>query len=259
MYEDWFDEYRMLHLRNPPDRSDNGMLFTVEYNFLSELLGEEPRIDAFNFMVYAHQISKGVYSQTPWNKTDPASHDNITAMVAYSYYHDLRPHKTLKIWGKFWHPKELIFYCFCRRRWYDYWAFPMLPILSLLMFMSFFRKYKFRLVNRRDNIIKSTLLEFIESIKDTWKFGTPNPDIKKMPQTDGKKIGWVRCQGTMHKSFTMRLTYKICNFIMKKFSIYSMIGNGHWYRLFRQYYTESGDSHPINIISKKLYFYGVHK
>jgi len=251
MFEEWFDEYKMIQLTNPPKREDNGMMFTTELNFLIELSGDKVEIRRYESMVLAHQISKGVYSQTPWNGNDPGSHDNITPMVSYSFKHGLEFHKTLEIYGKFWHPRDVIFYCYCRRRWYDLWAFPALPILSLFQIHSFFRKYKFRQENRRDHIVKSTAIELLESIKEFWGIGTLRADVKRHIQTDGKKIGWSRCHGTMHKSITMKVTYYICNLIMSKLSLYK--GKGHWHNLFRQYYTESGDAHPINILSKKLY------
>jgi len=249
-FKEWFDEYGMIQLTNPPKREDNGMLFTTTFNFLSDLLKLIVDLNKYSSMILHHKIKTGVYSQTPWNTHDPGSHDNITSMVSYSFKHGLEFHKTLNIWGKFWHPRDLIFYCYCRRKWYDLWSFPALPILSLFQIHSFFRKYKFRLKNRRDNIVKATVLEFIESFKDFWKVGTPNPDIKKIIQTDGKIIGWNRCQGTMHQSIVMKITYYICEIIMKKYSLYK--GEDAWYNLFHQYYAEAVE-HPVEVLAKEYY------
>ena len=118
------------------------------------------------------------------------------------------------------------------------------------MLFATVKKYKFRRSNRRDNIVKSTWLELVEEIKDTLSIGTPNPEIRKIVQTDGKKLLWVRCQCTMHQSLLIKLTYKVCNWWMGKYSLYK--GDSPWVKLFEQYYTESVD-HPVEVLSREYY------
>jgi len=126
-YVEWMDEYYMVN----PDkklRSENGILFSLEY-----LLLNNDKIDfmRFNMLVASLRTEKkGFYQQTPFGmvdngKKEPMSHDNLTAIMAGSYYYG--NHVVIReVWDylkdhyftydsetnfrRIMHPRDIIFY-----------------------------------------------------------------------------------------------------------------------------------------------------
>ena len=94
------NEYKMIEL-DDKGHSDNSIVFTVEDWLLEMMKGisESRRAQIkrdFIVMVEAMQLSKGVFCQTPWKRDDPASHDNVTAIIGFSYLIGAHFHKEVK-------------------------------------------------------------------------------------------------------------------------------------------------------------------
>jgi len=177
----FIDNYGLIHAY-PNEYSENGILFFVE-NVLKtkkDTLDKIFLIYRFNDLVIKHSVSFesiGEYSQNPWSPKDPASHDNVTAIVAFSYLYKLRYHMDLKILGKFYHPRDVIFYSYLKG---NILAKLLMFIPSIAMILSCLRKYKVR------NGIK------FEAV-------------------DGKLLATIR-----YKCVKMPITKFICEYIMKK-------------------------------------------
>ncbi len=145
--EEWFDEYGMVHVHPQPSDSENGILFTAEYILLkydlNDLSVEE--VKAYSDTIKHHEVSEGVYKQTPWGEVDPSSHDNTTAIVTASHVLDMEYHETIKILGHYWHPRDWIYYSWLRG---DVWSYPFLPLLFLAFLYMALTKYKYRNGNK---------------------------------------------------------------------------------------------------------------
>lgn len=223
---DWLDQYGLLNLHPQPDRGDNGMLFTSQRFLLrlevGSLTQEDERL--YHLMVAAHELSPGVYSQTPWNKNDPASHDNITGLVSVSVRMGYEYHKTLKIAGRFWHPRDIGFYNYCKGGWNK------LAGISLLWFTK------------------------------VAQYSTCNDDYKVRPHgkyvdTDGKLLTVCRCLG-LKKKFAK--TFKKCTEIIKKHGcLFDYQDDGaltqldRWDRVFRFYF--KNENHPNNVLADRIW------
>jgi len=177
------DEFGMLQLYPEAQMEDNAIEFTLLEAKLDVIRhGYMPltKVWHLNEQIKAHQIEPGLWCQRPDRKDDPASHDNVTPIVEFSEAYGAEYHEEIKIFkGKFFHPRDIIYYSHLRGKWYDQWTWLFLWVFSLIC---------------------------IESCMSTWK--TRNGI--KMPVTDGKILTFARCY------FKMPITWWICNKIMQR-------------------------------------------
>ena len=138
------------------------------------------------------------------------SHDNMTGLYCLYKNSMYDPHtlSTLPImkWNDRWwlHPRDLAFYFWAH---HPLLGLPFLWIASLSMFISCYQEHKVR----NGNIIL---------------------------KTDGKLLAWMRC-----KSFNMRVTYKVCTWLIERNPKF-----GSWNNVAKIYFREEG--HPLRELIK---------
>lgn len=179
----YFDEYGLLQLSPEAEITDNGILFLAEWYVLQEpvypyTVYHRDR-SKINQVIKKHMTTMGEFCQNPENRDDPASHDNLTAIMVLSKKCDLCWHKNIKIWGVVWHPRDIIFYSLLRGRWYDRWAYCFRWLLGCIQLVSCLRKYK-----KRDHgtfiATDSKLLYFVrKSVVSTWADSLCDRALKK--------------------------------------------------------------------------------
>ena len=186
------------------------------------------------------------FSQTPWDENDPSSHDNDTAIRSMSYYFSRRLkeagfkedaslldwHKRGAILGRFWHPRDIIYYSWLKggwQRWVTYLTLTW-PLMILFQFISCYTSYKKR---GASTIVK----------------------------TDGKKLSWLRCVCTLHDSWVMSLSFTLCEWALKRNNKVQDFQRGGyadistWRKSFAYFYNHP-TSHPINYLMAQLYTKG---
>jgi len=115
------------------------------------------------------------------------AHDNMTALVYLSVQFDLHFHKEIKILGRYWHPRDWIFY---GRAKYGKIFNVFEPLFRAINLQSVNKYYKYRTnkYDRKIHPIKSVLREFaVEYLR--FKL----PDVRKILHTDGKFLAYIRC------------------------------------------------------------------
>jgi hypothetical protein len=226
---EWFDEYREIHCNPNVRDAENSILFTVEFYFLKDLLHISSRydIESFKYSMTFHEMGEGKYYKSPGpERKQHASHDNMTAIMCMSKRHGLDYHKRVRIWGLYWHPRDLIFYSLLRNKWYDQWAKLFIPLLSIIMIVSCLRTFK-------------TKPYFWERIIYFFKNGK-FPELRTMISTDGKILNLLRFW-----SYKLPLTKRICYAILKH-----KFGKNFIYELMRIYF--KNDEHPNRNLSWRL-------
>lgn len=221
----WLDDYGMLHVQPMPSDSENGVLFTVENYMLMDMERRGTYLPrSFKEIVKAHEVSPGAYGQSPWDLQNPASHDNATAIVAYSYFLETRgltkglpaAHKNLKILGKFWHPRDIIYYNYVAGGLRGAIATLFLPLLTLIQAYSMLDAYKVR-------------------------------DGVRILKTDGKILSFVRNYACKDDSFWFNLSWKLNNWIL---SFSPTFGESGWPGIFDFYFKNPG--HPNRVLARRV-------
>lgn len=247
--EDYVDEiYGMLHA-TPKQLSENGILFTAYHFFLG---GGRMSCAHFCKLLYDHLNLKHAckFSQSPWSPDDPASHDNITALMALAYYFNAPIQ--LPILGVHWRPVDIIYYS--RIKYPDH-LLPKLftPIASLWMIYSCWKTYQIRPYPW--DKLKLYYLKWTKQIeyhrtenggdRIIYKYKSPpNPNdpyvywLDRRRATSGKLLSWLRFQSGLFP-----LTQKICNrLIAKQYS--------NWRTVFWEYFNDA--SHPVVVEAYRL-------
>ena len=221
----FFDEYGLLNTQ-PGAKDDNGILFLAEYVIRYEQKHQKLPFDAdyIHAAIYGHQTSRGVFAQTPEKLHDPASHDNVTAIVYLSLKYNLAFHKELKIFGKFWHPEQFYFYGRAKYdKLYDYATLFMPALFAYLSHaLACIQKTKSR----------PTLRQKIEY----WRANKVWLPTGKLHKTDGKFLMWVTTATGMFPR-----TYKTCNKILTK-----MYGHD-WKKVIIDIYF-ANPNHPLRLL-----------
>jgi len=131
-YAQWMDEYWMLN-PNRKHRSENGILFSLEYFLLNRKSNKDTIDDRYLFDRLCKSLLSGThFNQTPFGMIDhdgliePTSHDNLTAISAGSHFYGMK-HNCQLIWSRLkehyftyspkgfdkeriMHPRDIIFY-----------------------------------------------------------------------------------------------------------------------------------------------------
>lgn len=142
---EWFDNKGLMHLepmKSP--RPENAVLFTITY-FL--LYGKEKTYNPIEPWLKLFE-SDGVLYEEPAIPPVVASkratsHDNMTAIITFMVIWGMDV-SHLKIWHRYYHPRDFIYMGYLQRRW---WAFPLLPVLFVIFLWSALTKYKVREVD----------------------------------------------------------------------------------------------------------------
>lgn len=186
----WFDNYGLLHVDKQPSDSENGILFTAEYWTLKskERKLNNYEIDYINKAIDSSKHAKGYYLLHPKSKEIRFSHDNMTGLICLMklvgredykkfkfWFNDIRHH-----WKQRLHPRDIVFYAYCKGGFLGVLAYLFLFIPSLAMIISCLQDHKVRGGN-------------------------------KILKTDGKKLAWLRLN-----TLNLPLTKLICSFIINK-------------------------------------------
>jgi len=223
----FLDSYGLVLPHPGTEVRENSILFTVEHYMLT---GE--RKELVQDLIELCRTDKGLYSQHPSHalqgKDRYMSHDQLTAMIAFSKMNDLDIHKEFweeikrqwyrynnidvpqtfmeKLLNKrFLHPRDIIFYSYCNKGLGGYLFFP---ILIIIMIISLWQK------------------------KEVIAHGEVCLD------TDGKLLSYVRM-----KAIDNRVVTFLFNWIIKK-------RFGSWHNIFKEYFRY--EDHPNVIASKDI-------
>src|SRR5690606_26145079 len=157
----------------------NNLLFTIQRWVLEHINGVplDTYRDKFRLRMGLRNIGGGKYKQTPTAPaSDSISYDDMTAAVAYAYLiEDTVNLENFRILGRFWHPRDLIFYNWCkggwrRKLWGNKWMMKRLGDIQL--------------------------------------FAVQNNYDKPYLDTDGDLLAWLRCQCTRHDSPEMEYSWR---------------------------------------------------
>lgn len=193
----FFDEFDLLNTQ-PGQHDDNGVMFLALWVIrFQEKWGRLP-LDSnkIHDAIYSMQIERGVFAQTPLKLNDPASHDNVTAIVYLSRAYGLNFHKEIKILGHFWHPRDWAFYG--RLKYGKKFDYLTLNIFSVFMFVSNWLSYN-KTYKKRPT--------FIQKIK-LYLAGHGWKKTEKAIHTDGKFLMWIRTSTNLFPK-TKNKCYKI--------------------------------------------------
>lgn len=216
----------MINMR-PSERSDNGMLTSVQYK-----LGTEITYEAYEWfwdICQAHEVREGVYAQAPWKPEDPASHDNNTAMLAFAYrFGILTILWDFKILGQHWHPRDLIFYNYLKAKAELYHIEPIRKVLGYVRLALTLPFWPLMIVFQLASCLKR---------------------YKRRPHgtfihTDGKLLAWVRCKACK-ELWIMRISWHLCKWAIKLHKEVPLDGEIYdistFQKIFDHYYV---DAHP---------------
>jgi hypothetical protein len=183
-------------------------------------------VDAYNRLIQEHRITEGVYAQTP-DKVDSASHDNTTAMVSLSKWFGLDMHKQLKILGHYWHPRDILYYSYCKGGWRKLIAWPFMWLHSFFMIFESMTHYRYI----------PTFPAQVWGLITTFKW---TPSVK-LVKTDIELLDFI-------KFYTVKfpLTEKICNYFLKK-----RFGNKPYVGIFKTYFQDK--DHPNNFWARRIW------
>jgi len=144
----WIDDDGLMRLEPMPSPvPENAILFTVTYWLLhnfdirkcftyEDFLGRKIRAKR----VLESLERDGVLYEAPVNKKEPTSHDNMTAIITMMVILNM-PINHLKIFHRYYHPRDFIYMGYLQRRW---WAYPLLPLLLIIFLHMALTKYKKR-------------------------------------------------------------------------------------------------------------------
>ena len=236
---DYFDSNGLINSRPDEVHSENAPLWSMEYALLCRLFGIPCQfIEASLFAFYKKcMIRPGLFNQRTFldgTPEDHVSHDQLTALMCFSYVRGLVWHK--EIWQEIkrqgyrydnlnpdkprrWlHPRDIIFYGILNDVTWCKWLFP---VFSLICQQTCIKKWKVR------NGIK-------------------------MPATGGKLLTFVRCVSTMHRLPKMQKLIEKCTTLIKKNDTMKC-----WTNVFRIYFPE--EKHPITQIIEQGRSYDENK
>lgn len=219
---EYFDAYGMVKANMHEDGiGPNNILFYTEYCFLKLLNGEE--LDSrskITWIISQHKslYGSGTYKQSPTAPdSDPASHDNMTAMVCLAYRLKFKQFlKSFRVTYHSWHPRDILFYNWCKGGLRRLLIYPFWWLMIPIQFQSCWKRWKYRKNN-------------------------------KMFSTDGKLLTWLRCQALMGESVVMRISWHLCSWAITRHGIF---GVENWQDVFNFYFKEK--DHPNR--SFKYYF-----
>lgn len=242
--------------------NENGILFYVTYLMLKDILGKLTTEDVAEFSSICEGLrtilpdgskSKGLFDRgrrESADLTDSAlrtiSHDNMTAIVCFSYVHGLPYHKWIyehgkkyqwrfdnvkpekPRWGRFLHPEPLIFYAILGG---SKLARLFHPLLFLSLLHSCAKKYKVRPAWRH---------RVLHWLKTGEKLKT-----NKWVHTDGKILTLLMLWAYERDSWVFRIGGKLLRKALK-----SHFGADYYHKIFKIYYR--WEEHPVRILSSKL-------
>lgn len=225
----FYDSFGLITEERTRENSENSLLFTVE-NFFLDKMNYRRKMFLENVLEICNE-ENGIYRQHPAKLTGHdqyMSHDQLTAIVCFSYYCGLKAHK--EIWKEIkrqWlrynnitvpttikekifnerllHPRDIIFYGICNN---NYMAFLCFPVLFIIMFISCWSK------------------------RTVISYGAP------ALKTDGKLLTFIRV-----RALNWKWLIKFFDFVIEK-------RFGGWEVIFRTYFRY--EDHPNVILSNKL-------
>lgn len=224
----YYDKYNLL-LSKPdyPNTEENSYLWSVEEYYLMKLanISTEAHISVLRQSLSKMKLAPGLYAQNPlYSESEPnskskyMSRDQLMAIMSIS--HEMAWEDRKDIW------KVIKFQYFTYNNIEDgkiRWITPF--DLSFYMYCVNV-KYK-------QLVIGITSLACIISC------------FSKNESTSGKLLTFLRCQTLKDSSIIMKLTWKLCNFIINK-----KYTNG-WKDVFKIYFPHS--DHPLRLLAEKAF------
>lgn len=215
----FWDNNGLLNSKFDEQDSFNSFLFTLEYYFLSNEEKRKELRGVLDYAIRACKVSEGIYKATPTDTflNVEQSHDNLTALSAYSYVRGLSTHE--EIWDeildqkfrynnvtpdspglRLLHPRDIIYYGILNG---DPICWLLFPIFCIISLCTCFGK-----------------------------------------ATSGKLLFFVRCHAMEHNIF-FNILYYIASLLMFTVSPYK-----NWAEVFEVYF--SPKDHPIRELLDQL-------
>lgn len=236
--------------------NENGILFLVEWMFLQQIKMSLKKEDAVDFLntslqtdfviiknlsvlgypgLYHRGYGKLKFHEVTGEIVD-ISHDNITAIACYSIserekilahakkyqwrFDNAQPEKPR--WTRVLHPRDIIFLGYLNKNW---WAYPFLPLLSIMAIFSCVTKW----------VVRPTWYQKIWDYFFKVGLSAPYKDIA----TSGKCLWFVRFYATRERLWS-KITWKVCEWLMVKIVKLNFFDAIHLY--FKQ---RTPEYHPI--------------
>lgn len=222
----WLDRFQQIKAR--PEEQDvgpNNLLFSIQRCMLDRIAGRAPylAVTTMRLLYTFRSLRDGRYKQTPSAPdTDHCSHDDMTAMVAWAYLYRDDPFfaaflATLKVWRVYWHPRDLLFYNWCKGGWRRRIVLPVFWLMIPIQLWSILYNGK-----------------------------------KPYLDTDGDILAWVRCQATRRESWVMAWSWNLCTLaVERKLRRWSI---DDWKGIFGYYHMEG---HPNRAFETSVYEGGI--
>lgn len=211
--------------------NENHILFLCEYVFLCDMLGRKDQVEELKpFFVQAKSLLQvpnypGLYNrgygplafnEATGEKVD-ISFDNMTGFACLNYFYfgncdeimthlkkskfridNIQPEKPR--WRRILHPRDVIFLSYLVS---NYWASLALPLLIVDAILSCGTKW----------VIRPTLYQKVWNLLYKTGLSAPYRDVA----TSGKCLWFIRLYVTRNRIWG-RATFKLCEFVMKKFT-----------------------------------------
>jgi hypothetical protein len=242
----YWNRHGLLNASDSEDVSENCPLFTLEYIILAEKLGmdvESVKLSLINYFELCYNKDNGMFDNIPGVREGNdkyISHDQYTAMCAFSARHNLPYHKMFwegikhgtydNLTGKFnikkpMHPRDIIYIGYLNN---SFICKLLMPLFNIITIESALQWYKWR----------PTYLSYILS-----GFSV-NSRPNKIVATDGDLLAFVRAYGLNQQSITYTKTFSLYCLIMKlKFK-------DGFNDVFRTYFPNP--NHPVRILQEQL-------
>ena len=238
------NEHNLINAHEGDIVAENTLLFSVQNVFLKKLNKNDSsqlEEDIINFIEKMRNSSTNRFNNLP-NVTEGhdkyISHDQYTALCAFSAYFNLDYHKEFSdkiifntydnISGEFnpkriIHPRDAIYIGRINDK---MWAKLCMPLLCLVTILSFIVKYK----------VRPTFWN--------WFMGGFRETRRKIVKTDGQLLTFVRYMGLKNRSKLFNITYKFCLWLAKFRFEGGMTG------IFSHYFRPV--DHPNNIEARQI-------
>lgn len=256
LYRSYSDEFGLITNVKGEHSGDNGIVYTAQFIILCEMLGYKWKQSDVKKILQQFFDEDGIRQRPDKNsKEDPASLDNVTAIMSLSYTYKLDFHKDYKIINtKVFHPRDLLYFTALKYPKLQWLLIPQIAVFLIDSCQSVNEYNPVRLVtwlnnkNRlppiEDNHYFSTKYkEYNDITSYTYKSKVGEPDLISMKfiATSTKLLAFIRFNTIDFKIFR-----KLCEKIMIK--IFSRFV---WYEIMHLYFK---DVNHANVVLAHEYY-----
>ena len=241
LYRDWSDSFGLITNDSTDDSGTNGIVFTAEFIILCHMLGFNWNKDDVKKILNQFFDSEGIRQRpNKSSKEDPASHDNLTAIMSLSYIYNLEFHKKYKVLNtKVMHLRDIAYYSALK---YPSFQWLFVPIVGLFMIDSCWSKFEYnpmRFFQRMKPVIDE---HYLETKFNKYTDATSYTYVRmKYVSTSTKLLCFLR-----FKTLNFVIFEKICNHFLRK-----NFGKLFWNDIFLLYFKNPNHAN-VRLIDEHL-------